>query len=172
MVMIIDSRSKCYSAQVSCAAAGNGSVNVLRGNGTSVAVKVRNAGSRQDSYTLTLGGPDWAYLSAEEISLSAGKEGTAYVYLSPPYDADEANYTITVLAESDESTSMGRLAFQAVVADSFPKDAGNGDGVSSSGGLGLSGMFLFSAMTLEMGVLVAMVLLTAIIVLLRFVIFK
>jgi uncharacterized membrane protein len=169
------SKDACYSVGVPVptepSASGVGEeegslhAQVIRGRGVPAAVVIKNAGERPDTYTLSLSGPDWAYLSTKEMTLAPGENATAYVYLSPPYDAKEATYNITVIAESENV--LQRILLRAAVADSFPDD-----GSSSAGGSGLSGMIIGSAIASQAMVLSIMAILTVVIVAMRFVIYK
>jgi uncharacterized membrane protein len=154
------SKEKCYSVGFS----GEEDIQALRGKGTSSSFSIVNTGMRTDTYALSLAGPGFAYLSAKEARLAPGKNVTVYVYASPPYDADEGAYNITVIAES--KNAFGRLMTKAAVADSFPEEG------TSSSGLGLSGMLVGSTLTLQVATLSLMALLTVVIVLMRFVIYK
>ncbi|MFH0956222.1 MAG: hypothetical protein V1813_00005, partial [Candidatus Aenigmatarchaeota archaeon] len=158
-------KDECYAVSVPGEEEGLLQANALRGKGTAAVVVLRNAGARSDTYDLSIEGPDWAYLSTEKVALAPGENATAYVYLSPSYDAQEGTYNITVIAES--KNAFKRILLSAAVADSFP-DAEP----SSLGGLGLSGMLIGSAIASQSAILSLMALLTAVIVLMRFVIYR
>jgi hypothetical protein len=170
-------KEKCYAVGVPDAGMGKDSASdagtgdgilvaqALRGKGTTAAVMFGNAGFRTDTYALSISGPDWAYLSTDEVTLEPGENATAYVYLSPSYDTQEGTYNVTVMAESENT--FQKVLLQAEVADSFP-DAG----ASSEGGMGLSGMFVWSGLAAQAVVLTFMALFMAVILAMRFVIYK
>ncbi|NIO21819.1 MAG: hypothetical protein GTN76_14095 [Candidatus Aenigmarchaeota archaeon] len=100
--LIIKSKEECYSVELSSEEADE--VKMIEiGTGVSLPMKVKNTGSREDTYKLELQGPDWVHLSEEEISLKTGEEGDVYIYASPPYGVDDGVYTAVVKAVSDNA---------------------------------------------------------------------
>ncbi len=66
-----------------------------------IPAKLTNAGEKPTSYTLELGGPEWAYMEPTRFDLEPGESGFAYVYLSPGFDVGEGSYTLDLLIRSE-----------------------------------------------------------------------
>ncbi|MBN2102033.1 MAG: hypothetical protein JW716_04135 [Candidatus Aenigmarchaeota archaeon] len=69
-------------------------------DGISFSLSVKNVGSKADSYMVTAEGPEWVFLSANNIILDVGEEREIYVYAAPEYGADLGVYTLNVKVES------------------------------------------------------------------------
>jgi uncharacterized membrane protein len=68
-------------------------------------VIVRNTGENKQSYTITVTGPEWLYITPNQVDdLEAGEEETVYLYVTPPFGT-EGDYTATIIAKSDLSDS-------------------------------------------------------------------
>ncbi len=166
VVLNVSSVSECYSVRVDAVAAGE-QVDVAKGFGVPVKLSVTNLGTRSDDYAISLGGPDWAHITADSLSLDSGESGTVYIYLSPPYDVSDENYTMVVLAESGNAFS--RLELNATVIDRLMSGGEPEEGETGQ----FTGLFLLgSAMALQIAVVSAIALLTVVVVLMRFVVFR
>ncbi|MFQ3307864.1 MAG: putative membrane protein [Candidatus Nanohaloarchaea archaeon] len=49
-------------------------------------VKLENTGTKENTYALDHEGPDWVSVRPEEVTVAAGKTGTAYIYAGIPYE--------------------------------------------------------------------------------------
>ena len=70
-----------------------------------IPIKVKNLGENPDKYKLSVKGPNWVYLSPNEVKLGPKEEKEVYLYVSPPFGTSLGNYKITVNAKSDYSSS-------------------------------------------------------------------
>ncbi len=163
----VSEKDQCHSVDVIVSGADlSGGVKTAKGYGIPVEVTVKNTGIRTGSYVLSLGGPEWAYITADSATIGPGGEEKVYVYLSPPYDIGEDDYSMIVLAESENAFASAEINASVL---SELSEAGSID-VPSDGFTGMFG----AGSPIPVGVLVASILasLTAIIVLMRFVLFK
>ena len=75
--------------------------------GVSFSLSVTNVGSKADSYVLTAEGPEWVFLSENNIILGVGEERKIYVYAAPEYGTDLGVYTMDVKVESQKNAKDG-----------------------------------------------------------------
>ncbi len=138
------------------------------GEGQAVEMRLVNRGIRSDTYTLSVNGPDWAYLSEHSVDLAPLQEKTVYLYLSPPFDTEERGYDLTVLADS--GTAMSGIEIRALVVEELAEEEEQEGGAELAGGL--AGMFTANAVSIEATLIGALAFFTALLVILRFIIFK
>jgi uncharacterized membrane protein len=101
-------RNECYSVDLSLV---NGDIlkekeaSLEIGYGTALEMSISNRGLRADTYNIIVDGPDWAHISEDSFFMTPLQREELYLYLSPPYEAEEAEYEITVIANSDLALS-------------------------------------------------------------------
>jgi uncharacterized membrane protein len=153
----------CYDFEISSESAA---VAVEPGKGVAIAVKLRNAGEKPDDYVLDLGGPSWAHLSQEAVSLEAGEETYVYLYASPGYDVEKSVYNVSVAMRSHEAerTMTFRIGVGIEPEPEVPEETG---GVSIPTG----GIITLTGTTGKVILLAVIVLLIIIILAVKFVLF-
>jgi hypothetical protein len=187
MTVGIPKKERCYSADLSIA---NGnktkekktSVDVC--NSVTVELVISNKGIRSDEYKIVVDGPDWAHISKSSFRLEPMEGESFYIYLSPPYEAQEKDYNIKVLASSENS-----LSGVEIDANVFRKQGDTGAGLtrnetgnetqaqpSQQPLAGVTGLFTafegIKGIPLEALGLVLLAAFTVIILLMRFLVFK
>ncbi len=166
----------CYSADMSIIN-GNGTkekkISSVIGEGQSAELRIVNRGIRSDSYTLSVSGPEWAYLSEETVHLAPLQEEAVYLYLSPPEYTEKKEYQITVLADSGKALSGVTIDATVLEYLSADEEETHGAGEAEMTG-GLAGMFTAVAtpVSLEITMIGALAFFTALLIILRFIIFK
>jgi uncharacterized membrane protein len=173
----------CYSVDLSIA---NGKMtkekvtSLAVGYGVALELVIANKGLRPDSYGIIVDGPDWAHISHDSFHLAPLQRAELYLYLSPPYEAEEREYTITVLANSDRALSgveikatvqrepsTGEVSINITSAENV---SGNFTWLKPTG---LTGLFLGAEGASIEAISIAAIAIAAVaILLLRFVIFK
>ena len=88
---------KCFSATLS---PPSEAISVA-GRQASTVVKVKNDGSRDSVFRLSLEGPEWARLETESVSLKPGEEASVSVLLEPPAGISAGEYAFQVSVSSD-----------------------------------------------------------------------
>jgi uncharacterized membrane protein len=108
--MTIKPREECYSVDLS-----SEKVSELKmievGVGVSMAIRIKNSGEKEDAYALGITGPEWVYLSEEEISLGSGEEDDVYIYASPQYGVEDGIYTAKVSVFSENAQNELNFMF-------------------------------------------------------------
>jgi uncharacterized membrane protein len=94
------------------------------GIGRAVLLKLTNKGERRDAYDVSLEGPDWTYLSANQAILEPGATKDFYVYISPTYWVESGTYTVDVKAKS--AYAEDNYTFYITVESVFPGMEGEG----------------------------------------------
>ncbi len=74
-------------------------------DGISFSLGVKNTGSKADSYVITAEGPEWVFLSENNIVLDVDEEREIYVYAAPEYGTELDVYSVTVRVESPKNAS-------------------------------------------------------------------
>jgi len=117
----IKAKEKCYSVELSSEKVSELKM-VEIGVGVLTAMKIRNSGERGDTYDMGIEGPDWVYLSEEEISLGLGEEEDVYIYVSPSYGVEDGVYMVTVSVKSEnvENELSFRFGVGNVTGDEEP----------------------------------------------------
>jgi len=137
----------CYSVGLE---AGGGEITVMQGKAVTIPVTVKNSGESAAIYDISLEGPDWAYITPSVLELEPGESKDVFVYVSPPFDAEDGEYRLNVEAQSDFAGSEKEFtvlvgeakAGDIVVIDKKPSEME--EGPSFLGGLrGITGA-LFS----------------------------
>jgi uncharacterized membrane protein len=102
--LAIKPKEECFSVDLSSEKVGELKM-VGVGDGVSMAIRIKNSGEREDVYTLGITGPEWVYLSEEEISLGSGEEEDIYIYASPQYGVGDGVYTakVSVISENAQN---------------------------------------------------------------------
>lgn len=173
----IYNKKKCFSVDLNVI---NGNITKEKratlqiGMGQPIKLNIINLGIRPGHFTLIVNGPDWAHISKETVFLTPLQEEDIYLYMSPPFETLEKTYTISVIAESDNSVSG--VDIDAIVS-SLGSVGSGGNETSSNGtltGPGFTGfatgfgdtasLQLLSAATLGLGAIIVLVL--------RFAVFK
>lgn len=95
--LTVKSKNVCFGVDLSNGQ--NVTVNALQG--VAIPVKVKNVGQTKQTFTLSLRGPEWMYISPTTISLTAGELKEVYVYASPPFGTKEGTYKATVTSSSE-----------------------------------------------------------------------
>lgn len=94
----------CYS--VSLTSDGTGQ-EVEVGQSATFAVSIFNEGLFEQAYMLSVEGPEWAYLTENNIMLEPEAENTFYVYMAPGFETREGLYEIMLTASAgNEESSM------------------------------------------------------------------
>jgi len=98
----VNNPSSCYSVSADT----DSSVEVGIGTGTLMPITLKNTGSREDTYQLTLTGDatQYAQINPGSISIAGNSEDTSYLFLSLPRDAELGLYDLKVIVESERST--------------------------------------------------------------------
>lgn len=73
--------------------------------GVTFSLKVKNIGTKADSYILSSDGPEWAYLSEDAVILDVGEEREIYLYAAPFYETPLDIYPITVNVRSQKNAT-------------------------------------------------------------------
>ncbi|MBN2330208.1 MAG: hypothetical protein JXC85_00155 [Candidatus Aenigmarchaeota archaeon] len=149
------------------------------GYGVALELAIENNGLRADSYDIIVDGPDWAYISEDSFFLTPLQREELYLYLSPPYEAEEREYAITVIANSD--LALSGVEIKATVQRE-PSTGQVSVNITSAENVtdfswfqpsGLTGQFLGAeGLSIEALSVAAMVIAAAAILVLRFVVFK
>jgi len=58
-------------------------------NASSLPVIIKNTGEKSDTYSISLQGPQWAYVSPNSVQLSGGQQQEVYLYFSPCYGVEQ-----------------------------------------------------------------------------------
>ncbi len=90
-------------------------------------VVLRNNGAFDEKARLSLKGVDAsinATLTDKEITVKKGKEEKVYVFISPAFDAQLGNYTITLSAKSGSDEQSEELRFRVVAAETNAQAGG------------------------------------------------
>ncbi len=113
----------CYNIEISSDSAKSV---VEPGNGIALAVRLKNAGQKQETFALSLEGPAWLHLNQEAVTLGPGEEGTVYLYASPGYDVKKSVYQASFRAQSEttESEMIFRIGVGVVPEDETAKANG------------------------------------------------
>ena len=59
-------------------------------------IRVLNKGTRAQSASVSVQGPQWVYFEPEQPAIQPGKEQEIYLYFAPPYDTKEGRHQATV----------------------------------------------------------------------------
>lgn len=134
LVVTVKPRSACYGIDIS---SENDAVRVEPGNGTAIAVKIKDTGDKADTFAIETNGSSWVYVSQNNVSLEAGGESYVYLYVSPGYDTmkDVYNISLRVKSENAEKEMMFRVGVGVT-----PETAGQtGISIPTGGIISLSG---------------------------------
>jgi uncharacterized membrane protein len=101
----LKSSEACYGVEL---VDGPGAVDV--GKATTIDITIKNTGEQADRFTVTMDGPDWAYIEPAEVHLGSGEEDSVYVYLSPGFGTLEGTYSVAIRAESDHASDELEIA--------------------------------------------------------------
>ncbi|MFB6077024.1 MAG: hypothetical protein ABEK12_02750, partial [Candidatus Nanohaloarchaea archaeon] len=83
--------NRCYGV------AADPRINTASGiNTTLIDLRLRNNGTRRNTYTIQVDGPDWVDIRPRQLAVPAGETGTAYLYAAPDY-ASNGTYTTKVV---------------------------------------------------------------------------
>jgi uncharacterized membrane protein len=166
-VITVKPGKTCYNLEISSEGAAS---MVEPGKGIAIAVKLRNSGEKPDDYVLDLGGPSWAHLSQEAVSLEAGEETYVYLYASPGYDIEKNIYNVSLTARSEnvEKETIFRLGV-GVTPEQEPSEGTGGE----TGGVSIptGGIITLTGTTGKVILLAIIVLLIIIILAVKFVLF-
>lgn len=176
-------RDECYSVELGIVNGDESKekeASLAIGYGVALELSIANKGLRADSYDIIVDGPDWAHISKDSFFMTPLQQEDLYLYLSPPYEAEEKEYTITIIANSDLALSgveiraavqrepaTGEMSINITSAENI---AGNFSWFQPGG---LTGQFLgVEGASIEVISMAAMVIAAVAILLLRFVVFK
>ena len=67
-------------------------------------VTIKNNGIAKSGYNLSVQGPEWVSVSPGSIEVNMGKEGIFNLLISPPEDAEQKTYEITINAKTHGET--------------------------------------------------------------------
>ena len=167
-VIAVPAKSACFSVDLWIVNGNrtrekNASTSV--GQGVPVKLVVVNPGLRPDVFSITVDGPDWAYISADTVQLSPLGEESLFLYMSPPFGTEEKVYPITVIADSGRSVSGAEI--RATVGRAAPNATG-GNGTSGAGGPPTGFMISPLLVPLEFLSVALLAVAAAIVLLLRF----
>lgn len=175
----VTSDDTCYAVDliiISGDGTKNKQMNSVIGEGQAVELRVANMGLRSDSYTLTMSGPDWAYLSEQNVHLSPLQEETVYLYLSPPEDTEKMDYGMTILADSGRALSgvtISTTVLEYLSAEDEEVQSAEAPSELELLTGNLAGMFTAAEpVAVELTVISALVFFTALLIVLRFVVFR
>ena len=101
-VLVVQPLGKCFTAEVKAVPQ---TVNTKVNEAHTVNITVKNTGTVADEYTISVEGPGWAYISPTRLSLGPGVSAEAYLYVSPPREADNQSVKITVNVKSNHAAA-------------------------------------------------------------------
>ncbi|MBI4020603.1 MAG: hypothetical protein HY367_04680 [Candidatus Aenigmarchaeota archaeon] len=97
---------QCYSAAIT---AQSSNVNLDVGEASTFMISLKNTGESEDTFSISLRGPQWVFISPERLRLDPGEEGEIFVYVTPPEGVAEGRYEAEVRAESGNFLSSKTL---------------------------------------------------------------
>lgn len=110
----------CYAVDVD---AGRGRVTAGSGNQTLLSVDVTNPGTRENTYTATLDGPDWMDVAPEQLTVAPGASEPLTVYIAPDFFGS-GDYTAKLVVDGEAVRRVSTINVTAgngtVVAESTP----------------------------------------------------
>jgi uncharacterized membrane protein len=109
-ILTVKPKSSCYSVQL--ISSDQKFVQIC--NASILPITVKNTGEKKDTFSLTIDGPAWAYLSPNSVELGGGQQQQVYVYLSPCFNAEKKAYSIGIKASSPSSQVQKNISVNVV----------------------------------------------------------
>jgi uncharacterized membrane protein len=86
-------------------------------------VRLRNTGTKENTYTVSQDGPSWISIKPEEVTVASGEQKTAYMYAGIPFEK-EGEVKMTVTGEGDQvrKSQDVRLVIGEDIKDAIKSD--------------------------------------------------
>ncbi|MFB6190468.1 MAG: hypothetical protein ABEJ91_02755 [Candidatus Nanohaloarchaea archaeon] len=86
-------------------------------------VRLRNTGTKENTYTISQDGPSWISIKPEEITVASGEQRTAYMYAGIPFEKEgEVKLTVTGEGTQVRKSQDVRLVIGEDIKDAIKSD--------------------------------------------------
>ncbi len=110
-LLAVKPKSACYGVEI---APKDEAKMVQICNASTLPVTIKNTGEKRDKFTLSIDGPQWAYISPNLVELSGGQQQEVYIYFSPCFGVEKKVYEIGIKASSPSAQVRKNIAVGVV----------------------------------------------------------